>query len=503
MQSNIYGADGDDEPRFIVATPDSGFIVAGQSGYNSTGLDILIVRIDAQGDTLWTSIIGTPTPDYISGFTLLDDGTMFIAGQLDASGPFGTYRMFIARLDSFGQIIWSRRYSPTNTSGSATAIIPLADSSGFFVTGGVSPGMGWQAQTLAMKIDSAGNVLWANHIGLASNNESAGFAHETSDGGFMLIGTRNNYAVMSIKIDSAGNFLWAKTYDGPGQDYMQDALVLPSGDFVITGSTFSYANNPFLIRITETGDTVWCRSYGGGNQTEHGRSLVLTPENNINVVGSTMNFGPQPINYNVWMFETDTNGTYLWSRMYGNAGWDEGVAHCARPGGAFVVASRDGSSALPGMYNYWLFETDSIGAANICGEYATPGYDTAAPFAVTSFAFTSNPFNAIDSADVLLWRRGTTVLPYCMTTTFEENPSVQPEVDVYPVPCGSEITFEMSGALLGSVRVTDLTGRVVAVVNADGASEIILDMSNYANGIYMISGVLTNGPFVRKVIVEH
>lgn len=79
--SRCYGTSGEERATSISPTSDGGFVLAGISKDNSGFGDVMLVRINANGDTLWTRRHGSAGDDAANAITVLQDGSVVWAGQ--------------------------------------------------------------------------------------------------------------------------------------------------------------------------------------------------------------------------------------------------------------------------------------------------------------------------------------------------------------------------------------------------------------------------------------
>ena len=69
-------------------------------------------------------------------------------------------------------------------------------------------------------------------------------------------------------------------------------------------------------------------------------------------------------------------------------------------------------------------------------------------------------------------------------TKITENQSQTDSLKVYPIPASSFITIETQGML--SINIYNAQGQLIKAVAVDGASEIRLDVSEWASGVYYL-----------------
>jgi hypothetical protein len=132
---------------------------------------------------------------------------------------------------------------------------------------------------------------------------------ETSDGGCIVAGGTDSfgaggYDVYVIKTDSIGDTVWTRTYGGPDRDFGYSAEETSDGGYIIAGeAAYLGPSNAFvyLIKTDSIGDTVWTRTYGGGQ----GYSAEETGDGGY-VIGGAYSFGAG--GYDVYLIKTDADG---------------------------------------------------------------------------------------------------------------------------------------------------------------------------------------------------
>ncbi|HEY3252254.1 MAG TPA: T9SS type A sorting domain-containing protein [Ignavibacteria bacterium] len=129
--SNIYPGAWQSECYDIKATPDGGFILTGTETSFVTDADVLIMKLDANGNMTWKKIYGTEDSEQGESIQRLPDGGYIVAG-MSAHGA-GGYDMYVIRTNSTGDSLWS---STIGGSGDDRAFAVASPQPGaFLVTG--------------------------------------------------------------------------------------------------------------------------------------------------------------------------------------------------------------------------------------------------------------------------------------------------------------------------------------------------------------------------------
>ncbi len=138
-----YGTDDFDVATSVLPTPDGGFILSGYSAIGPGPRRIYLVRTDSIGDTIWTRIYEGYPSITANGICLAPGGGYVVVGTINVNiAPWDRAHMFALRVDEQGDTLWSRLFSRSDTD-EATCILPTPD--GAYVIAGHShtPGRGF------------------------------------------------------------------------------------------------------------------------------------------------------------------------------------------------------------------------------------------------------------------------------------------------------------------------------------------------------------------------
>ena len=76
-------------------------------------------------------------------------------------------------------------------------------------------------------------------------------------------------------------------------------------------------------------------------------------------------------------------------------------------------------------------------------------------------------------------------------TEVNENQDTGELLNIFPVPASSFITIEAEG--MQTIYVYDTLGQLIKTVPAGGVSEVRLEVSEWASGVYFVEAVGNNG----------
>jgi hypothetical protein len=228
-----YGGPGVEWGRFVLACPDSGYIVGGTSNSWNTNPDNFyahdryMVKTDSLGNVEWEKIIATEFNDGGTGLCPgHDDEHFYEFGWYPWDAPegnteFSYNQLRITKWTYEGEEVWTKLYGPIGTFGNITSL-KLTSDGGFIATGGVR----------YTEEDPETDIL--------------------RDIGYLL------------RLDSNGDSLWMHTYNHPFDDgplctnVFYDVTETSDG-FAACGVAMSYENEEYfqrawVIRTDECGN---------------------------------------------------------------------------------------------------------------------------------------------------------------------------------------------------------------------------------------------------------
>jgi hypothetical protein len=121
----------------------------------------------------------------------------------------------------------------------------------------------------------------------------------------------NGYDGYYFKTDKNGNTQWQKTVGGADWDYIYGSTPMPGGGYLLCGESYSNSNggtDAWLVRINNSGDTLWTKKYGGAFNEAFNQVLVLN--NRLYAVGKNATHSSDTIS-DGWIVKMDTSGNVL------------------------------------------------------------------------------------------------------------------------------------------------------------------------------------------------
>ncbi len=406
--------------------PGSGVYNLTSSGWE----DIFIQKLDSAGNFLWAKSIGGGYFDAGTSINTDDAGNIYIVGAFGQSVDFnpgnGVYNLtsvgnddiFILKLNSAGNFVWAKSIGGSDfDTGISISIDKLGN---IYVTGiykdtaDFDPGSGTfnlssngDEDIFMLKLDSAGNFVWAKSIG-GSDFDAGGSIKVDNAGSVYITGgfsgtvdfdpgsgqynlsSAGDQDAFVLKIDSAGNFVWARSLGGSDDDESYSLIIDKKGNIYTAGMfegtvdfdpgsgvfNLTSAGNwdIFVQKLDNSGNFVWAKSMGGSDD-DMVNGIVGDKDGNIYFVGEflgTMDFDPSGGVFNltsagnedVFLEKLDSAGNFVWANKMGGNDYDEGNCIALdKAGNVYIAGSYEGVADFnPGS---GIFNLSSKGLSDI------------------------------------------------------------------------------------------------------------------------------------------
>lgn len=419
--------------------------------------DAYISKLNANGDFLWAKKIGG------SGYTVGNSIAIDAAGNVCIGGRFKgtidvdpdttTYNLvcptslndaFLAKYDSSGALIWAKQFGGIGADQINSVALDSADNvyaiGNFLAAVDFDPSpdslilttFGY-TDVFILKMDSAGNFIWAKNIGgaffdygnaitldRAANIYITGNFAETTDfdpgQGIYNLTSLGITDVFVCKLNCNGNFIWANRFGGSEEDWGMAIAVDAAANVAVTGNframvdfnttsdtlnvTAVGAEDIFIFSCDSAGNFKWANTFGSTSY-DYGYSIVADATGNIYTTGifnGTIDFDPGPGNNNhssngnhdLFISKLDSTGNTVWSHSIGGSGYDWGQSITLASGNKlfltgwfqsvtdFDTGSDTNNLISSGGYDTFVLKmlqcapTQAYITANACNSYNSP-----------------------------------------------------------------------------------------------------------------------------------
>jgi hypothetical protein len=240
----------------VVETSDGGFAVCGFTGADPQ-LDALVIRVDSQGELLWTSVFDLGATEYANAIRQLPDGGFIVLCDNGEIGGLGDGVLHLLRLNTDGGLMWSSAFSATE--GLSARGLCVNGDGGFTIAGTVGYP---QRDVILLRSDAQGEELWRAVHGAAGLDETTYDVLQTADGGFIAGGRKeevfNGIGMYLLRTDADGVIVWERTWS---RGIMSEAFSLDitsDGGFALFGHTVDTISGQligdmYLVKTNEDG----------------------------------------------------------------------------------------------------------------------------------------------------------------------------------------------------------------------------------------------------------
>lgn len=240
----------------VTASQGQGNTVDSKSTQKHAGGDYWVLRINANGELLWSNYFGGTNTDTAYAVQTASNGQLLVLGTSDSEdydvlNNQGSYDGWLTLLGLEGNLLQQANFGGTQIEN-IRSLVAIPDG-GFYVVGDTRSSDGDIAHALG------GADIWV------------------------------------LKINTALQIQWEKTFGGPDFESAYDAKISAEGDLVVVGSSRSSIgefsenkgnNDAFALAIDAQGNVRWQKTWGGSN-FDRAYRLVLHPEQGFLIVGAT------------------------------------------------------------------------------------------------------------------------------------------------------------------------------------------------------------------------
>jgi len=300
--------------------------------------DIFVQKLNTDGNLVWAKQIGGLTDDIGRSIAIDTSGNIYITGSFNGTTEFSLdekyYDILVQKLNNNGDLLWAKKIGGTGNDEGLSITVDLSGNvytAGlFYGTVNFDPGTGeaihksaGSADIFIQKLNTSGDFLWMKQVGgiygdiansiavdASGNVYTTGFFYKTVDFDPGL-GVANLISVGGIdifvqKLDTNGDFLWAKQMGGISDDVAKSLALDTSANVYITGYftgtadfdpgtginnlTSAGSSNTFIQKLDADGDFIWAKQMGGNSA-----SIISDVSGNIYITGSflgTVDFDP-------------------------------------------------------------------------------------------------------------------------------------------------------------------------------------------------------------------
>lgn len=436
--------------------PDGTYIAAGgSSGTTLNSLDILLVKTDANGDTLWTRSYGGNYDDLLMFIEQTNDGGYLFGSATKSFGsnPGSDEDAYLVKIDQNGDTLWTRTYGGPGYDGFLSAK-QLPDG-GYICAGYTNMLAGTNGDFFLVRLNSSGDTLWAKAYG-GSYGDTGIEVFRTNDNGFLLVGFTFSFGVNDndfylVKTDSSGNLLWSKTYGGNKIDYLLAAC--ETQGYLLVGMSKSYGagidtTNAIAVNVDTAGNVLWSKVYAWDHVNSF-QSVIVQAQNTILFCGYIQQYPAQ--NTRGAILKTDVNGDTLLAKLISS-----GISL------SDIIPTSDGGFAACGdvSSSAGLIKADANNNIG-CNEATATTRVRNITLTVTSPPTQQYATNTTVRSTQTQVSRGATVTTYCSYIGVAEEKENEGKLSIFPNPNSGTFSVVCDGAPASYLELYSIEGRRV------------------------------------------
>lgn len=277
-----------------------------------------VMKLDPAGDFIWAKEFSGEYYVLPSAITVDSDGNIYTIGNFRGMTDFnpgtgnytltprGDFDVYVSKLNTEGEFVWAKQIGGTKSDGAAS--IALDNSGNILLTGSFNGTVDFDPGSGSFPITSTG----------------------MSDGFFM-------------KLNAAGDFMWAKKIGGTGDDHFAKAVISAStGNIYLSGgfsgtADFDSGNSQlvalglrdaFIAKFDADGNFIWAIPVGESG-INNIASILLNSNEEIFVSGMytlAATFGSSGLSltgtYDVYIAKLNASGNIMTLKSMGSSGYD-------------------------------------------------------------------------------------------------------------------------------------------------------------------------------------
>jgi hypothetical protein len=206
---------------------------------------------------------------------------------------------------------------------------------------------------ILIKTNSGGITEWKKAIGENKNYKPSTIKH-ISNNSYIIVGS-DSQSILLIKINSMGDILWEKTIEtDPRFESGYDIIETSSGDFLIVGEIrWNWLNSINLVVKTDSeGNLLWVKTIG--SKGSHFKSVAEVSVGGYIITGTML---ANNISY-VWLIRTTVDGEVIWDKRYTRNGMGNGISVQQTSDNGFII----GAESIDIInHKLWVLKTDNQG----------------------------------------------------------------------------------------------------------------------------------------------
>jgi hypothetical protein len=351
----LYSGSGYDRGEGIVQLEDSSYVITGSSSSWSESSQAFLLKIDAEGNYLWSQSYGGPESEAGKRVLYNADLGYYITGFSNSFGV-GDFDAYLVKTDLNGNKLWEKTYGKPSNWERINDAIWTKDST-ILMVGEVQATNGEASDILIIHADKNGDTLWTKTFGSIGEDRANSIISVQDSlfiiGGEMFIPDSNLVKGFILKMNAQGNIIWENTVSDLAGKYGVSDLSLGLNKIYVIG--FRELNPEKFDEYAGIFDLDSNLIYQNTNEnldpivsTYFSEVSFLSSQNKIVIAYGKINSGFEEQDYNIFVANFD-GIVYYWLNQYHgiiNEGLDEAGQLLVTNDGAYVLVGTNSSTGL-------------------------------------------------------------------------------------------------------------------------------------------------------------
>jgi hypothetical protein len=254
--TKTYGGRMNDNANSILNLFDGYFLIAGTTESMSLGAQVYLLKINSVGDTLWTRSFGDECFTGAQSVTKAGDDGYYITGTYT---PFGSENVdvLLMKIDTQGNLLWTKLFGGESRDV-GYSVASTADG-GCIIAGVTDSYDAGRGDIYIIRVNSLGDTLWTRVFGSVFYDEAYSIIAAT-DGIYVVAGNTSSISksdrdYLIMKINTKGEIVFIKTYGAPA--LWENAYCIaqaPDGGYVMAGSTYGQGDYIYVVKTDPDGN---------------------------------------------------------------------------------------------------------------------------------------------------------------------------------------------------------------------------------------------------------
>lgn len=299
----------------LVKTPNNGYFIG---GYTLDG-SLLIVKLDAGGNLLYSKMFGTKNYDRMNNLILMSDGGVLAVGSSITSrsssddmfnSGLGNNDIFITRFNKDGQMLWSKKYGTMYDDRGIDAVEARDGSIVVISTTSYEK----NRDVSIMRLTENGNRIWLKHYQEKANNDNTVVPKKIirlKDNNFVVALTQYNHMqkehIRLIKFDLYQNILIDKEIFTTYPSEINDIKEYSDGKFMAVGYVKDTYNTDGLAMILDSNFVLLTQEHYGQENYDVFNAVTIMHNSQAAIAGVHTDNESQETN--MWIIKLNRDAT--------------------------------------------------------------------------------------------------------------------------------------------------------------------------------------------------